>query len=165
MQQQQEAVVLAQRLGEALQLRGWTMATAESCTGGLIAATLTEVPGSSAWFDSAVVSYSNQAKQTWLNVSTQTLVEHGAVSEATVAQMAQGVQQRAGVALALAVSGIAGPTGGSACKPVGTVCFAWAWPNGQLLAKTHRFTGTRAQVRAQTVQYALQVALEYLDAF
>lgn len=157
---QAEIVTLAQQVGEALQAQGWTIATAESCTGGLIAAALTEIAGSSAWFDSAVVSYSNRAKQIWLQVSPITLAKHGAVSEAVVIEMAQAMRQQAQVSLALAVSGIAGPGDGSAQKPVGTVCFAWAWPQGNVTSATVHFSGSRAQVRTQTVQHALRVVYE-----
>lgn len=146
--------VLAEQLGQALLARGWRVSTAESCTGGGIASAITDVPGSSGWFDMGFVTYSNDAKQRLVGVDIDTLRAHGAVSEAVVAQMARGALAAAQADIAVAVSGIAGPSGGSADKPVGTVCFAWATADA-LHARTLYFDGDRAQVRRQTVQHAL----------
>ncbi len=117
---------LAVRLGRALQDRHWTMATAESCTGGLIAGAITDVAGSSAWFDRGFVTYSNAAKVEMLGVRPETLAALGAVSEATAREMAAGALARSGADIAVAVTGVAGPAGGTPEKPVGLVCFAWA---------------------------------------
>lgn len=145
---------LAETLGLALRARSWRVTMAESCTGGGIASAITDVPGSSGWFDMGFVTYSNEAKQQLVGVSADTLAAHGAVSEQVAAEMALGARAAAGADLAVAVSGIAGPTGGSALKPVGTVCFAWAGPDG-LSTQTCHFDGDRAEVRRQTVRQAL----------
>ena len=116
----------ATELGRVLEARGWRVATAESCTGGLIAGAITDIAGSSAWFDRGFVTYSNSAKEEMLGVRAQTLAAFGAVSEQTACEMAAGALARSGSDLAVAVTGIAGPTGGSADKPVGMVCFGWA---------------------------------------
>ncbi len=128
-----EAVAL--KLGRALHVRGWRMAAAESCTGGWIAKVLTDVAGSSQWFDGGVVAYSNAAKAALLGVSNDVLAAHGAVSEETVRAMAEGARSRFSADLAVAVSGIAGPGGGTAEKPIGLVHFAWASPDGVTLAQ------------------------------
>ena len=146
---------LAMRLGRALIVREWRVSTAESCTGGWIAKALTDVPGSSQWFDSGVVSYSNAAKEQLLGVPRELLEAHGAVSEAVVRAMAEGVRARIGVDLAIAVSGIAGPGGGTADKPVGTVWFAWATPQGTS-AECREFGGDREAVRRFSVAHALE---------
>ncbi|WP_217125405.1 CinA family protein [Hydrogenophilus thiooxidans] len=152
---------LAARVGRLLGERGETLATAESCTGGLIAAAITSVAGSSAWFEAGFVTYANRAKTALLGVLPETLAAHGAVSEATACEMANGARTRAATTWAVAVSGIAGPSGGTAQKPVGTVCFAWAGPNG-VTATTRHFRGNRAAVRIQTVIWALATLLEML---
>src|SRR5688572_10254299 len=121
---------LALKLGRALHVRGWRLATAESCTGGWIGKVLTDVPGSSQWFDGGVVAYSNAAKTGLLGVSNDVLAVHGAVSEEAVRAMAEGARSRFSADLAVAVSGIAGPGGGSPDKPVGIVHFAWAAASG-----------------------------------
>ena len=123
-----ELKALAARLGESLLARGASVATAESCTGGWIAKTLTDVPGSSAWFGAGIVSYSNRAKHELLGVPEDLLAAHGAVSEPAVLAMVDGCLHRSGADFAVAVSGIAGPDGGSEDKPVGTVWFAFAAP-------------------------------------
>jgi nicotinamide-nucleotide amidase len=151
----QDLEVLAQKLARALQVRGWRVATAESCTGGWIAKALTDVPGSSQWFDGGIVSYSNAAKAAVLGVPNDVLAAHGAVSEATVRAMADGARQRFDVPLAVAVSGVAGPGGGSPDKPVGTVWFAWAGPSGVSTAR-RQFLGGRESVRRQSVALALE---------
>ena len=151
----QELEALALKVGRALVVRGVRLATAESCTGGWIAKTITDIPGSSDWFDGGVVSYSNTSKMFLLGVPEETLKAHGAVSEQAVRAMAEGARERFAASLAVAVSGIAGPDGGSPAKPVGTVFFAWATPAGTTVAKRH-FTGGREAVRRQTVALALE---------
>ena len=150
---------LSTALVEELATVGQTVATAESCTGGWIAKAITDVPGSSGVFAYGIVSYSNGAKESLLGVQPQTLEEHGAVSEAVVTEMAAGALRLSGAGIAVAVSGIAGPTGGSPDKPVGTVWFAFAVRNGtdvQCDASRENFTGDRELVRELTVAYALQ---------
>lgn len=151
---------LAQAVGEALLARGWLLATAESCTGGGIAAAITDISGSSQWFDRGFVTYSNAAKQEMLGVSAQTLASAGAVSEQTVAAMVQGALARSQAQLAVAVSGVAGPTGGTPDKPVGMVCLAWGMAGKAPVTLTAHFSGTRKAIRAQTVERALQGLLE-----
>ena len=131
------------------------MATAESCTGGLIAAACTDLSGSSNWFERGFVTYSNAAKTELLGVPAALIAAHGAVSEPVVRAMAGGAVARSRAQVAVAVTGVAGPTGGSADKPVGTVWFGFALP-GQLVTETRRFEGDRAAVRAATVAHALQ---------
>lgn len=155
---------LARRTGLALKAAGWTMATAESCTGGGIAAAVTDIAGSSAWLDCGFVTYSNAAKTRLLGVPESVIAAHGAVSEATVRAMAEGALSRSGVDITVAVSGIAGPDGGSAEKPVGTVWFAWARRGGATDAASHLLPGDRAAVRAATVRLALEGVLERLPA-
>lgn len=155
-----QLTALAARVGALLQQRGETVATAESCTGGMIAAVLTDIAGSSAWFGYGMVSYSNQAKQDLLGVSAATLEAHGAVSEAVVREMAAGARKRAAADWAVAVSGIAGPGGGTAAKPVGTVWLALAGPDAVLTAFVRHFDGDRTAVREQTVQAALMALLD-----
>jgi nicotinamide-nucleotide amidase len=146
---------LAQRAGEALLARGFRAATAESCTGGWVAKALTDVPGSSRWFDTGFVTYTNGAKMRELGIEESLLAEHGAVSEAVVCALATAARRRAGVDVAVAISGIAGPGGGSAAKPVGTVWFAWAFPDG-LASEQRRFAGGRDAVRRFAVAHALE---------
>lgn len=151
-------------LGDALRARGWYMATAESCTGGLIAALCTSVAGSSDWFDRGFVTYSNDAKIAQLGVPAACIASHGAVSEAVALAMAQGALRHSRAQLAVAVTGVAGPGGGSPDKPVGTVWLAWAvQPAGQtvqLQARRLSLAGDRTAVRSQTVQQALSVLLQ-----
>ena len=151
---------LAARVGKLLLANGECLATAESCTGGWVAQCVTAIAGSSEWFDCGFVSYSNEAKTEILGVAAETLAAHGAVSEASAAAMALGARRRSRAAWTLAITGIAGPGGGSAGRPVGTVCFAWAGPAGQLDTDTRRFTGDRAAVRAQSVAHALEGVLQ-----
>ena len=158
---------LAGEVGCATRAIGWRIVTAESCTGGWIAKALTDVPGSSRWVDSGYVTYSNAAKMRAVGVSAVTLDEHGAVSEATVREMANGALRTAGVEMAIAVSGIAGPEGGTAEKPVGTVWFAIATLEADgpvAISERQRFSGDRDQVRRQSVDYALRLALPLLRA-
>ena len=146
---------LAARLGRALAARGWRCATAESCTGGLIAGAITDVAGSSDWFERGFVTYSNEAKSELLGVSAATLLREGAVSEATAREMAEGALAASRADLAVAVTGIAGPGGGTAGKPVGTVCFAWAARGEAAIAATRSFAGDRQAVRRAAVAEAL----------
>lgn len=147
---------LAADLAAALRDKGWLLATAESCTGGWAAQAVTAVAGSSAWFERGFVTYSNQAKMDMLGVTGATLKRHGAVSEETVREMAVGALAHSRAQAALAISGVAGPGGGSESKPVGTVCFAWATAGGMVRAATCRFDGDRRSVRMQAVAYAFR---------
>ncbi|MCX7628050.1 MAG: CinA family protein [Methylophilaceae bacterium] len=146
---------LAADLGAALQARGWMLTLAESCTGGMAAQYVTAIPGSSAWFERGFITYSNQAKIELLGVDPDTLASHGAVSEAVAARMAQGALARSHAQIAAAISGIAGPGGGTLLKPVGTVCFGWACPN-VVEHETRHFSGDRSIVRRQAVAHALE---------
>jgi nicotinamide-nucleotide amidase len=146
-------------LGEQLLRRSAMVVTAESCTGGGIAAALTAVAGSSAWFDRGFVTYSNAAKEQMLGVPAQLIVAHGAVSEAVVLAMATGALDACTADLAIAVTGVAGPGGGSAHKPVGTVWLGWAWRGEAAHAQQHLYRGERAAVRDQAVHDALRGAL------
>lgn len=147
-------ISLAAELGLALKQRGLMLALAESCTGGMAAQYVTAISGSSSWFERGFVTYSNASKTELLGVSPATLAQHGAVSETTVREMAQGALARSQAQLAAAISGIAGPDGGTPDKPVGTVCFAWATPDG-VRCETRRFSGDRDAVRRQSVETAL----------
>ncbi len=155
---------LARRLGERLKAKGALLVTAESCTGGWAAQAVTAVAGSSEWFERGFVTYSNAAKEEMLGVRPETLARHGAVSEETAREMALGALARSHGTIALAITGIAGPTGGSVAKPVGTVCFAWAVKDGASRSETRRFSGDRDAVRRQSVEHALRAVLELLDA-
>lgn len=152
---------LAQRVGAALKAQGLRLATAESCTGGWVAMALTAIPGSSDWFERGYVTYSNAAKQEDLGVAGDTLRRHGAVSEAVAREMAAGAVQRAHAQVALAITGVAGPAGGTKDKPVGLVCFAWAH-GSRMTSETRRFKGDRESVRRQSVLHALERVLELL---
>ena len=150
---------LSQRLGEQLLRRNWRIATAESCTGGGVAAAITAVPGSSAWFEYGIVSYANAAKEKLLGVSNETLTREGAVSEAVVIEMARGVLALSGADIAVAISGVAGPSGGSPEKPVGTVWFAWLTASGGVKTELKCFGGDRAEVQKSAVLWALEGGL------
>ena len=145
---------LCGKLADLLLEKGWMLATAESCSGGLIAAHCTDLAGSSQWFERGFVTYSNAAKTELLGVDIALLDQHGAVSEPVVRAMAQGALARSAAQVAVAVTGIAGPSGGSADKPVGTVWLAWATPAG-VDAQRQCFAGERAAVRSATVHHAL----------
>lgn len=153
---------LAAQTGAALQAHGMMLATAESCTGGGVASAVTEIAGSSGWFDRGFVTYSNQAKIDMLGVSPDTLARFGAVSEATVREMVAGALHHSRAQVALAVSGIAGPGGGTVDKPVGMVWFAWGITDGVSVARLHQLAGNRAEIRAQAVLIALQGVIELL---
>jgi nicotinamide-nucleotide amidase len=150
---------LAARLVAVCRARGVSLATAESCTGGMIAAAITAVPGSSAVLDRGFVTYSNAAKSELLGVPAGLIVAVGAVSEAVAGKMAGGAKERAGVAIAVSVTGIAGPDGGSAEKPVGTVWFGLAGRDGEVITRHEVFAGNRAAIRAAATEYALTLLL------
>ncbi|HAO32567.1 MAG TPA: CinA family protein [Candidatus Competibacter sp.] len=153
---------LAARVGAALRDRQLKLVTAESCTGGWIAKIVTDIPGSSGWFDCGLITYSNTAKTALLGVAEATLERCGAVSAETVAEMAAGALQRGDAGIAVAVSGVAGPDGGSPDKPVGTVYLAWMLDDGLLHTECRHFPGDREAVRSQTVAAALEGLLDVL---
>jgi nicotinamide-nucleotide amidase len=161
---EKELTEMAIRVGEVLRQKGLTMATAESCTGGWVAKLVTDVAGSSGWFDRGFITYTNQAKQDMLGVKEATLAAHGAVSEATVAEMAAGALRHSQADVAVAISGIAGPTGGSPDKPVGTVCLAWSRRGGPTHTLRLHFDGDREAVRAQAALAALTGIADGLGA-
>ncbi len=146
----------AEQIGRLLRAQGLMLATAESCTGGWIAKTVTDIAGASAWFESGVVAYSYEAKQALLGVRPETLLKHGAVSEETVLEMVSGALIHSGAGIAIAVTGIAGPGGGTAEKPVGTVWLAWKRRGGYPVMRRFQFAGDRDAVRRQTVATALE---------
>lgn len=145
-------VTLATQLGATLTQRGWTMALAESCTGGMASQYITAIPGSSSCFERGFVTYSNSAKIELLDVSSETLEHCGAVSEETAREMAKGALDHSHTQLTGAITGVAGPDGGTPDKPVGMVCFAWAGPDGSLHSETHHFPGDRDAIRRQSVE-------------
>ena len=151
---------LAAKVGRQLLANGERLATAESCTGGWVGQCLTAIAGSSGWFDRGFITYSNDAKIEILGVSSDALAAHGAVSEAIAAAMARGALERSRADWALAITGVAGPQGGSATKPIGTVCFAWAGPEERVATATRHFDGDRQTVRAQSVAHALTGILQ-----
>lgn len=152
-----ELMQLSEQVGQALKARGATVTTAESCTGGWVAKTLTDIAGSSAWFERGFVTYSNEAKSQMIGVSEATLLDHGAVSEPVVVEMAIGALRAARADYAISVSGIAGPDGGRAEKPVGTVWFGVASASGQGVTQRECFAGDREAVRRQATAYALNL--------
>ena len=157
----------AKTLAPLLLARGWKLALAESCTGGLVCATLTELSGSSEWFERGYITYSNQAKTECLDVPAELIESHGAVSEPVARAMAQGAQRNAGANIGVSITGIAGPTGGTAEKPVGTVCFGWTTPNtgGEYVTtcQTKLFSGDRQSIRQQATEHALVGLLQLLN--
>lgn len=155
---------LAAELGRRLVLHNLKLATAESCTGGWISKCLTDIAGSSDWFDRGFVTYSNAAKQAMLGVKEKTLTEQGAVSKATVREMAMGAVSHSEATVAVAVSGIAGPTGGTPDKPVGLVWIAWTWPDGESTARNFQFSGGREEIRRAAVAEALQDLIDGIGA-
>jgi nicotinamide-nucleotide amidase len=157
---QAELETLAAQVGALLLANGQKLATAESCTGGWVAQCLTAIAGSSDWFERGFITYSNDAKTEMLGVDRDLLATHGAVSEATAAAMAAGALRHSRAEWALAITGVAGPSGGSRDKPVGTVCFGWAGPDGRVECETRHFQGNREQVRAQSVSHALAGVLQ-----
>lgn len=158
--------IAAQRLGNLLSGHEWMLACAESCTGGLLSAAVTDVAGSSQWFDRGFVTYSNTAKMEQLRVGADTLERFGAVSEETAMEMAGGALAASHADFAVATTGIAGPGGAVPGKPVGMVCFGFAWRSGPGIttrAVTRVFEGDRAQVRAAAVEFALNSAIEFIE--
>jgi len=153
---------LARKVGRRLKASGAKLATAESCTGGWVAQAVTAISGSSAWFERGFVTYSNEAKQEMLGVKRATLKKHGAVSEETAREMARGALERSQATVAVSITGVAGPTGGTPEKPVGTVCFAWA-RDGAVRSETRRFAGDREGIRRQSVILALEGVLRALE--
>lgn len=152
---------LAQKVGQALIAKKLMLAFAESCTGGLASAVVTEIPGSSTWFDAGVVTYSNQAKQDLLQVSAESLKQYGAVSEQVASEMASGLLKQGRVDIAVSVTGIAGPDGGNPEKPVGMVCFAWAIKGSPIKTQRILFTGNRQEIRQQSVR-AMLLGIKHL---
>jgi nicotinamide-nucleotide amidase len=155
--------ILAARVGTLLNSQGLKLATAESCTGGAVSAAITEIAGSSAWFERGFVTYANSAKVEMLGVSLYSLDNFGAVSEVVVREMVAGALQRSHARVALAVSGVAGPDGGTPEKPVGTVWFAWGSKHGGVHARVHLLTGNRIEIRNQSVHIALQGVIDLLS--
>jgi len=151
-----ELMHLSERIGQALNARGATVTTAESCTGGWVAKVITDIAGSSAWFERGFVTYSNEAKSQMIGVKPTTLEQHGAVSEPVVVEMAIGAIKAARADYAISISGIAGPDGGTATKPVGTVWFGFASAAGEGITRCECFSGDRENVRRQATAYALQ---------
>lgn len=158
---EQTVKYLRGQLADLMQKNQWMLATAESCTGGMIAAACTDLAGSSNWFERGFVSYSNAAKTELLGVPADLIASHGAVSQEVALAMAQGALQHSNAQVAVAVTGVAGPSGGSAEKPVGTVWFGFALP-GKVWAEPQLFSGDRAAVRQATVRHALQTLAHQL---
>jgi nicotinamide-nucleotide amidase len=154
---------LARRLGDSCRRRGVMVATAESCTGGGVAEAITRIAGSSEWFERGFVTYTNRAKEEMLGVAHETLVRHGAVSEAVASEMAAGALAHSAADVSVAITGIAGPGGGSADKPVGLVWFGWAHREGPVQCRRFVFKGDRAAVREQSVAVALQGLVDLLN--
>ena len=157
-----DLTTLAAELGALLKARGYMLALAESCTGGMVAEAITSVAGCSAWFDRGFVTYSNQAKIDMLGVSAQTLETFGAVSEETAREMALGVLKHSPAHIAGSITGIAGPNGGTADKPVGTVCFAWAEINQPTITMTKNFDGNRREIRQQATTFLMRQLIDQL---
>ena len=157
-----EIVKLAAELGRRLASRRAFVTAAESCTGGLVAGAITAIPGSSGWFQRGFVTYSNDAKTEMLGVPAETLARHGAVSEETARAMAEGALRTGRADYAAAITGVAGPDGGTAAKPVGMVCFGWAVRDGPTTAATEHFPGDRTAVRRASVTVALQGLIDSL---
>lgn len=153
---------LIARLAEICSQHEWKLVTAESCTGGLVAASITSLAGSSDWFERGYVTYSNQAKVEDIGVPEELILNHGAVSAEVARAMAEGAKKVTGVHIALAITGIAGPSGGSLEKPIGTVDFAWALPNDQIIVQRMQFSGDRAAIREQATAYSLEKLLSLL---
>ncbi len=159
---EQELRDLAEQLGECMTSKGMKLASAESCTGGWLAKIITDIPGSSAWFVGSVVSYSNEAKQSLLGVSADTLAEFGAVSGDTVLEMSDGLFAQTDADVAVSISGIAGPDGGSDDKPVGLVWLSWGKRDKSVFANAFNFDGDREEVRRQSIKQALENLLDLL---
>ncbi len=154
---------VAKELGETLERRQLTLTTAESCTGGMVSEVVTSVSGSASWFERGFVTYSNQAKQEMLDVPAETLKEFGAVSEQAAIGMAKGALEHSHASVSIAVTGIAGPTGGTDEKPVGTICFAWVLKDGFLKSEKKHFDDDRNNIRLQATEYVLQQLIAFLN--
>jgi nicotinamide-nucleotide amidase len=155
---------VTQELARVLIKNNWHLSTAESCTGGMVAASITELAGSSEWFERGYVTYSNQAKSEDIDVSQNLIEQYGAVSDQVARAMVLGAKQNSGSDIALSITGIAGPTGGSPEKPVGTVCFAWVLANDQMVSETKHFEGDRQQIRQQACDFSLRKLLSLVIA-
>jgi nicotinamide-nucleotide amidase len=155
---------ITQELARVLIKNHWHLSTAESCTGGMVAASITELAGSSEWFERGYVTYSNQSKSEDIDVSQNLIEQHGAVSDQVARAMALGAKQNSGSDVSLSITGIAGPTGGSPEKPIGTVCFAWALANDQIVSETKHFEGNRQQIRQQACDFSLRKLLSLVVA-
>ncbi|OJZ09580.1 MAG: damage-inducible protein CinA [Thiobacillus sp. 63-78] len=154
---------LARELADKLLARGWMLASAESCTGGWVGQLLTSLPGSSQWYERGFITYANAAKIEMLGVPEATLATHGAVSEETARAMATGALARSHAHAALAISGIAGPDGGTPQKPVGLVCYGWALADGTAMSSTCRLSGDREEIRSRAVAAALRGLIDLLE--
>ncbi|OJW42520.1 CinA family protein [Thiobacillus sp. 65-1402] len=159
----EELQQLAAELGDRLRARGWMLATAESCTGGWVGQLLTALPGSSQWYERGFITYANAAKIEMLGVPTETLDQYGAVSEETASAMAAGALAHSHAQATLAISGIAGPGGGTPQKPVGLVCYGWALEDGTLMSSTCRLDGDREEIRSRAVAAALRGLIDLLE--
>ena len=153
---------LAIELGDRLRARGWMLATAESCTGGWVGQLVTAIPGSSQWYERGFITYANAAKVEMLGVPEAALATYGAVSEETAAAMAAGALANSHAQAALAISGIAGPGGGTPQKPVGLVCYGWALADGTVMSSTCRLDGDREEIRSRAVAAALRGLIELI---
>jgi nicotinamide-nucleotide amidase len=151
---------LASELGDKMLARGWMLATAESCTGGWAGQLITSIPGSSHWYERGFITYANAAKTEMLGVPPEILETHGAVSEETAVAMAAGALKHSHAQAALAISGIAGPGGGTPQKPVGLVCYGWALADGTRMSSTCRLDGDREEIRSRAVAAALRGLIE-----
>ena len=158
----EELQQLAVELGDRLRARGWMLATAESCTGGWVGQLLTSLPGSSHWYERGFITYANAAKVEMLGVPEATLGSHGAVSEETAAAMAAGALKHSHAQATLAISGIAGPGGGTPQKPVGLVCYGWALDDGTVMSSTCRLDGDREEIRSRAVAAALRGLIDLI---
>ena len=159
-----QLLFLSEAVGKLLTEQGLTLACAESCTGGWVAAVVTATAGSSGWFDRGFVTYSNQAKEEMLGIPSATIAKHGAVSEETARAMATGALERSSAGVALAITGVAGPGGGSPGKPVGTVCFSWCRRGEPAASETRHWSGDRETVRLQALMHSLAGLIARLEA-
>jgi nicotinamide-nucleotide amidase len=155
---------ITRELARVLIKNHWHLSTAESCTGGMVAASITDLTGSSEWFERGYVTYSNQSKSEDIDVSQNLIEQHGAVSDQVARAMALGAKQNSGSDLSLSITGIAGPTGGCPEKPIGTVCFAWVLANDQIVSETKHFEGNRQQIRQQACDFSLRKLLSLATA-
>lgn len=153
---------LIEELAKILLKKQWRLSTAESCTGGLVAASMTGLAGSSEWFERGYVTYSNNAKSEDIGVDAHLIQDHGAVSIQVAKAMAVGAKQSSNSNIALSITGIAGPTGGTQEKPIGTVCFAWILDNDQVISETKLFIGNRSEIRAQASEFAIKNLITFL---